>query len=362
MEDDTNNNYNYQEISSNNNTTPNGILLGNTNNSHHPNHVAVNGVKLGTSPQPSLSRTSSRDSQLSAKKLSSPPLPQAQQIDDLRRRFLDEIQSHPDLYDACDVERVKTRDVWVSRFLNFLDQGPERAFDHMKETFQWRRSFGINSFDPLEIPREVYQMGPVFLYQPDDDGRNMLYVRVKMHRKLPQLEDRIKKCFLNYIERVDRKSNREFGFNIVFDMTGSGFQNADMDMLFFVLPAIRRYYPNGVKTVYILGLPWILNSLAKFALAIIPSDTARKVRFVTQQEFQEVLPSEKIPDFLGGTGPGNYRRVPRGAKDCFTLGYELYGMTTEEVTKLLKPSLKYIEEGAPLTTEVATLWEFDDND
>lgn len=277
---------------------------------------------------------------------------------EVRHKFLEESHLHPDLYDEEDRLRVKISDLWVGRFLNFLNQGPDKALEHMKECFQWRKSFGVNHYDPFEIPLEVYQMCPLFEYLPDSEGRGMLYARIKMHRKLPQLEDRIKKFFLNHVERMDARYGREFGFNVVFDMTSSGIPNADLDMLFFILPSIRKYFPNGVKHVYILGLPWILNSIARFALAIIPSDTAKKVKFLSQEEFHSHVPSNRIPDFLGGTCKAKYRRVPQGAKDCIQLGRELYGMTEEEVLKLLKPSLKFIEEGRPLSVEV----DFDERD
>lgn len=272
-------------------------------------------------------------------------------IKELRCKFLHDFDSHPEMYDPADRDKVTSSDLWVARFLNFLDQGPDRALDHMIETFRWRKSFGINQFDPLEIPREVYVMAPLFEYYPDSKGRKMFYVRVKMHRKISMLEERIKKSFMNYIEKLDTAANCEHGINLVFDMTASGYSNADLELLFFILPSIRKYYPNSVKYVYVLGLPWILNSIAKFALALIPSDTAKKVRFLTQSEFHNIMPVDQIPDFLGGTGSRNYRRIPRGAKSCVQLGAELFDLSEEEVIKLLKPSLKHIREGEATAIE-----------
>ena len=272
-------------------------------------------------------------------------------IKELRCKFLQDFDSHPEMYEAADRHKVTSSDLWVGRFLNFLDQGPDRALDHMIETFRWRKSFGVLQFDPLEIPREIYVMAPLFEYYPDKKGRKMFYVRVKMHRKVALLEERIKKSFMNYIEQLDIAANCEYGINLVFDMTGSGFSNADLDLLFFILPSIRKHYPNAVKYVYVLGLPWILNSLAQFALALIPSDTAKKVRFLTQTQFHNVMPVDKIPDFLGGSATRNYRRIPRGAKSCVELGAQIYGLNENEVIKLLKPSLKHIAEGEGIAVE-----------
>ena len=190
-------------------------------------------------------------------------------------------------------------------------------------------------------------MAPVFEYEPDKEGRRILYVRVKMHRKIPQLEERFKRSFVNFVETCDMAANCEFGWSVVFDMTASGYANADLEMLFFVMPTIRRCYPNGVKHVLVCGLPWILNSVAKFALAFMPADTAKKIKFVTQEELQEYIPVNHLPDFVGGTCQRNYRVIPKGAKTCTQLGKELYDLNEDQVKKLLRPSMKFVAEGQP---------------
>jgi hypothetical protein len=233
----------------------------------------------------------------------------------------------------------------VSRFISFLDQGPEKAVEHMKECFRWRKSFGVATFDRTTIPIEVYQMCPVFIYEPDSRGRLTLYVRVKMHRKIETIEERFKKSFVNYVEQIDEIADKQFGWNIVFDCQNSGYSNADIDMVLFIMPTIRRFFPNAVRYVYVCGLPWILNSVAKIALAFMPSDTAKKIRFITQPELHKRIPLENLPDFLGGICTRNYRLIPKGAKSCEQLGKEIFGLTETEVKKMMAPSMKYITEG-----------------
>lgn len=45
-----------------------------------------------------------------------------------------------------------------------------------------------------------------------------------MHRKIPVIEERFKKSFINYIETIDALANQEFGWNIIFDCHGAGYQ------------------------------------------------------------------------------------------------------------------------------------------
>lgn len=267
-------------------------------------------------------------------------------IQQLRSAFLEEYEINPHLYDEEDIEKVKESDLWLTRFITFLNQGSEKGLEHMKDVFRWRKSFGINSFNPLEIPQEIYEMGPVSNYARDKDGNRNLIMRVKMHRKIPFLEDRIKQSVMNYVEEIDQKSTSlEHNWNLVLDMTGSSIANADLDMLFFFMPSVRRYYPNAVKHVFVTGLPWILNSVARFAVAFMPSDTAKKIKFVTQEELTKYIDADQLPDFLGGHNQDIFRIVPKGARSCVELGQELYDLTEDEVTKLMRPSLKFIEEG-----------------
>ena len=269
---------------------------------------------------------------------------EAEKITYIRARFLEDYYANSDLYDECDLKKVNN-DFWISRFINFLDQGLDKSLEHMKECFRWRKSFGVNTFDRTSIPREVYQMGAIFQYKPDARGRHSLIIRVKMHRKISVIEDRLRKSLVNYMERIDAAANQEFGWNLIFDCQGSGYQNADLDMVLFVMHTIRRYFPNGVRYVFLCGLPWVLNSVARLAIAFMPSDTAKKIRFVTPHELQQRLTVESLPDFLGGTCKDNYRWIPKGAKSCQQLGEDLYGLTNKEIDKMMAPSLKYIQEG-----------------
>ncbi|KAI1290112.1 Motile sperm domain-containing protein 2 [Halotydeus destructor] len=262
----------------------------------------------------------------------------------VREQFMADYEANPELYDAEDLVKVNT-DHWVSRFIGFLDQGPEKGLDHMVECFRWRKTFGVNAFDQAIIPLEVYQMGPLFIYEPDNNGRLNLFIRGKMHRKIEILEERLKRSFVNYVEKVDAAANKQFGWNLVLDCQGAGLSNADLDMLVFMMMTVRKYYPNGVKYVYVCGLPWILNSVAKVVLAFMPSDTAKKIRFVSHDELHQRVATENLPDFMGGTCKKNYRIIPKGVKPCEQLGRELYNLTEEQVKKVMAPSMKYIKEG-----------------
>lgn len=101
------------------------------------------------------------------------------QVIEVRQRFLEDFHANRDLYDERDLLKINS-DLWVKRFINFLDQGADKGLEHMKETFRWRKSFGVNDFDRTTIPLEVYQMGPLFIYEPDAKGSKVVLMAVKL--------------------------------------------------------------------------------------------------------------------------------------------------------------------------------------
>lgn len=215
----------------------------------------------------------------------------------------------------------------------------------MIEAFKWRKSFGVNSFDPLSVPKEFYLVAGFLLYLPAKDGTETLYFRGKVHRKIDILEPHIKNLLVNCIDRVDAAAGKEFGWTIILDCRGTGYENLDLHMLLFVLSFPRKYYPNGCKTVLVYGLPWILNWFANLAIKFIPQETMNKIKFInTFDQLLEYVDEDNIPDFLGGKAIKNYYAVPEGARPAITFAAD-YGLTEEQIIKMIKPSLEHINIG-----------------
>ena len=72
-------------------------------------------------------------------------------IEFVRKEFLQDFKLNSHLYDEKDLCKINS-DLWVKRFIHFLNQGPEKGLEHMKEVFRWRKSFGVPTFDRLSIP------------------------------------------------------------------------------------------------------------------------------------------------------------------------------------------------------------------
>lgn len=168
--------------------------------------------------------------------------------EELRAKVLQYIKENPEDFDLCDQEMLKTSDLWINRFLNFHKQTFDQAYNHLIETFKWRKEFEVNTFDKTITPQEAWLSGGVFLYLPDKGGNPVLYLRGNMHHKI---EERFYKLFQKLLvillENIDRLGGKEFGWTVVLDLCGVGWSNVDVEMIHFLLNTSRKNYPNGCK-------------------------------------------------------------------------------------------------------------------
>ena len=257
---------------------------------------------------------------------------------DLRKRFLVEFVTNRFHYHEEDAKRVRESDFWVKRFILHKNQGSNAAFYHMKDVFKWKKSFGIHDFNPIDIPREVYQLSPIFSYLPDKKGVTPIYIRCRMIIKVDLLEEKMKQYFAYIMDRVDNQVRKPRGWSLVFDCEGAGIENANFEMLFFAMEIIGKYFPMQPSYVIAYGIPWMLKPFIKMGLAMIPEEAMKLLKFVdSREDLMDIIPQEHLPDFLGGTGKQDYRSIPSNAQSCIEVGKRLFKLSEGEVKQMMEP-------------------------
>lgn len=133
----------------------------------------------------------------------------------------------------------------------------------MQDTFKWKRTFGIREFNPLHIPREIYELGPLFSYLPDRNNCIPIYVRIKYIVKhdnnVFDLEHKVKQLFAYTMDKVDNQVRRPRGWSLIFDCQEAGIENANFDLMFFALDIIGKHFPMQPKYVLAYGISWMLR-------------------------------------------------------------------------------------------------------
>lgn len=261
---------------------------------------------------------------------------------ELRKRFLTEFVTHRFHYHDEDAKRVRESDFWVKRFISHKNQGANSAYYHMKDTFKWKKSFGIHDFNPLDIPREVYQLSPIFSYLPDSNGVIPIYIRCKMIVKIDVFEDKMKQYFAFIMDQVDDRVRRPRGWSLIFDCTEAGIENANFDLMFFAMDTIGKHFPLQPAYVIAFGIPWMMKPFIKLGLQMIPEEAMMLLKFIDDpEEMRTIFPIENLPDFMEGTASKDYKNVPEKAEPAVTVAKRLFKMSENEVRQLMEP-LNYL--------------------
>ena len=116
----------------------------------------------------------------------------------------------------------------------------------MKSSMRWRKEFGVPFFKGTDFPEEFYRVGGIFEYEKDREGNVVIYMRIKMHRKISELELVLKQYVVYLLNKVDVEVDGR-GMAIVFDCQDAGLGNVDMDMLWFLISSMNKYYPKGIR-------------------------------------------------------------------------------------------------------------------
>ncbi|CAG2118231.1 unnamed protein product [Medioppia subpectinata] len=253
----------------------------------------------------------------------------------VRDKFCNDYKSNASLYDECDLHRLMANDWYVKRFLMAQQLDVDNTVVMIREALRWRKAFGVNDRKDCDFPLEFYKTGAVFAYCPDREGRDVIYLRVKLYRHFPKFSDYFRQYFLHIINKIDVQ-NEEKGWAMVWDMSGTGPSNWNLSIVRFIISCLRNYYPRGMRYLVIYGVPWIMTAFVNIGLKLVSEEARNVVKFAAKDQIFGFVEAENVPDFLGGKCVQNYHEVPKEAvRDCHDLAAER-GINADETDAVLK--------------------------
>ena len=134
-------------------------------------------------------------------------------VEELRNKIIEIINKSPELYYEKDVERVKSNNWWISRFLNQHKSNSDKALEYLDKALKWRKSFGVLEINEKDFPREVFQTAPLILYGKDVNGSQLLILRAKVTRKIKVWVPMAQKYFINLVEKADSMDKGKGWYN-----------------------------------------------------------------------------------------------------------------------------------------------------
>jgi len=263
----------------------------------------------------------------------------------VRRRFFEEFYAeNPDDYEPTDIQRLRTDDWFVKRFIIARFRQEEESLKMINDAMKWRKEYGIHHLSAEYFPKEFYISGGLFPYEKDKFGNATLYMRIKMVKRIPELTPYLRKFLAWQLWKVDEENNGN-GWVIIFDTTDAGISNCDIDFLFFMISTLKNYFPIGVEYILVHNLPWVLQQAWKLARNWIPPERRKLVRFSSDSDITDYIDAENLPDYMGGNCKKSYNTAPENSPSCYDFGVNEAKLPLKRVQEIVKQFEQFLPEG-----------------
>jgi len=254
----------------------------------------------------------------------------------VRARFVKYYEQNQDEFDKEDIKKLFETNYYIDRCLSWQKNNVDSALKMVIECFKWRKSSKIIYRTDDYFPSEFFMASGVFRYQPDKDGNPTLYMRVKLIKKMPELDDALKEFVAYQIFKLDEECGKMRAIGLVFDCSDISFSNIRFDMLKYLITIMTNYFTWSIKYILVLELPWVLNAIQKMVFAMLPEEAKTLILFKNRKGLIKLIDSQNLPDYLGGTCSIPYNEVPDGCQSLAEIGYERYTLTQESLLKCKK--------------------------
>lgn len=267
----------------------------------------------------------------------------------VRQRLTEEVDKSSDeerttTYDEKEYHKFLTDDDYFKHYIKRKKGDLEASVAFLIEILKWRKRLGISDLTERSFPKEFYDFGGVHVYGSDIDGNVICHVRLRLFSKIPEILDILKKFVIFQMMKADEEgfrkslqSGQDVGWILLFDCTGAGLANADLEMCNFLNSTLKSYFPHGQKYVLSHNLPWLLNAIKSVIFAMLPSNVKRRIRFSNDKTIHELIPRDQLPDYMAGTCSTPYPVCPRGVLTTSEMAKEsLIPLTPEEEARVHK--------------------------
>ncbi|XP_065192499.1 motile sperm domain-containing protein 2-like isoform X2 [Sycon ciliatum] len=164
----------------------------------------------------------------------------------------------------------------------------------------WRRKMGVQGMTVHDLDEQLVRSGITFLHGRDREGNACLVINTRFHKKDAERFLLVKKylVFLLEQQRIREPSNQ---LTVIFDMTGTGLGNVDMEFIRFIIDCFKFYFPNMLNYLLVFEMPFILSTVWKIVKGWLSERAQAKIKFVKKGDIQEYIDAEQLVTTLGGT-------------------------------------------------------------
>nr|CAI5867080.1 unnamed protein product [Callosobruchus analis] len=231
-------------------------------------------------------------------------------IEELRNAFLKDVESKgSDCVHPKDLERVRTSDDWLRRFILHQESDVQKALEMLWTSVKWRKDNNVNDINESNVRMDILCLGGFFPHGADIDGCMLLVFKCKKHTKGAIKMADLQRCIIYWFERVERMVNGKM-ITLFFDMEGCGLSNMDMELIKYLIGLFKEYYPYFLNYILIFEMPWVLSTAFKVIKSWLPEKAVQKIKFLSKKDIQTYVPSDQALICWGGTNTYEFSFLP----------------------------------------------------
>lgn len=230
---------------------------------------------------------------------------------ELRDLFLEQYKQEPELYYDEDVALVRECKFLMQRCLISRRKNVGDSLAMLTAMLKWRKEVRLRELTDQDFPVEYFSAGIAFIYEPDKYNNKTLYIRTRLLKCVPELRASFKLFMAYLLYQIDDCQDGAETFSITFDLTQTGWNNYDIDLLMHFLTLLKDYFPLNVDYILAINFPWVLSAAWSVIKRLIPPERRDVVVFIQDKQVQDFVEQENLPDFLGGSCDRDYQFQPK---------------------------------------------------
>jgi hypothetical protein len=296
----------------------------------------VDSDRLFTSKQSADNKGDNR----SIKKVSELPEPELDLVDEARALLKKEFEQNEDaarIYSRAHYDELmdSSSPYTCWRYLLQRDKDVQEAVELMKLTLAWRQENRVDTMEAGDMVKDFWLRAPIGFTGKTRNGNDLVYAIGKNYRKP---DGSVKQAIRDFIAYLlfdwDRRHRHDMEqFELVFDVTDTGFRNIDLDFAAWLV-SIRDFAPARVKAIYFVGMPFLIRPLIRMIISWLPERFSRIVFCGTYDELVRAnIDDECIPEEIGGKSDSRWRLAPIESKWAHELDYPDANEMFEKICK-----------------------------
>jgi len=213
-----------------------------------------------------------------------------------------------------DYDKTMTNDYWVEKHLEWRGGNIGKTVDGLIYAGKTIKKYRLRELKRSDFAYETYSHGAVFDYLPDVLGRKTYYLRLKYADSSKELRA-VNRQFGLFMGLRQEEESGEQGCVMIMDMAGASLTNNVDTKLAILNRDMSDIFPPFNVLAIAVNVPFLLRSMIKTALFLLPVDMRKGFLVLTTEELTQIIPAENLPDFLGGTSKRPYSGdevVPKG--------------------------------------------------